>query len=227
MFVKPLLILCLASASLLGQGNFNGRSSGEIVTTDGENRSATFFLRQSGDTLTGAMTLNFRMQDFTEGKVAGDEASWVIVTRPGGRERRVEYPAKLSGGALHVTLPGPPNQPPTEVTAKRDSGDPTPVGPFASLPKPDLPAIHPLPANGLALTPPMGWNSWNHFRGRVEDKVIREIADAMVSSGMKDARYTYVNIDDTWEAGRDTIGQFSAEFPSHAVVFVQLTEPRP
>jgi alpha-galactosidase len=52
----------------------------------------------------------------------------------------------------------------------------------------------------------MGWNSWNKFRGRVSDKVVREIADAMVKNGMKAAGYLYVNIDDTWEGARDAQG---------------------
>src|SRR6478752_5546519 len=51
----------------------------------------------------------------------------------------------------------------------------------------------------LAPVPPMGWNSWNHFAERVNDKVIRETADAIVASGMRDAGYIYINIDDTWE----------------------------
>ena len=59
---------------------------------------------------------------------------------------------------------------------------------------------------GLALTPPMGWNSWNKFACNVDEKMIREIADAMVSSGMKAAGYTYVNIDDCWHGGRDSLG---------------------
>ncbi|WP_207428942.1 glycoside hydrolase family 27 protein [Pedobacter sp. SYSU D00535] len=59
---------------------------------------------------------------------------------------------------------------------------------------------------GLALTPPMGWNSWNKFGCNVDEKMIREIADAMVSSGMKDAGYTYVNIDDCWHGDRDSLG---------------------
>ncbi len=58
----------------------------------------------------------------------------------------------------------------------------------------------------LAATPPMGWNSWNHFAGRVTDKDIRDSADMIVSTGMRDAGYIYVNIDDTWEAGRDAQG---------------------
>ncbi|WP_207428764.1 glycoside hydrolase family 27 protein [Pedobacter sp. SYSU D00535] len=59
---------------------------------------------------------------------------------------------------------------------------------------------------GLALTPPMGWNSWNKFACNVDEKMIREIADAMVSSGMKAAGYTYINIDDCWHGDRDSLG---------------------
>ncbi|MGV3540731.1 MAG: glycoside hydrolase family 27 protein [Rufibacter sp.] len=59
---------------------------------------------------------------------------------------------------------------------------------------------------GLALTPPMGWNSWNKFACNVDEKLIRETADAMVSSGMRDAGYLYVNIDDCWHGGRDSLG---------------------
>ena len=58
----------------------------------------------------------------------------------------------------------------------------------------------------LASTPPMGWNSWNWFFGKVTDKDIRQVADLMVSSGMRDAGYVYVNIDDTWEGKRDESG---------------------
>ncbi len=67
----------------------------------------------------------------------------------------------------------------------------------------------------LAATPPMGWNSWNLFAGKVTDKDVRATADAMVSTGMKDAGYLYVNIDDTWEAGRDAQGniQTNSKFP--------------
>ena len=58
----------------------------------------------------------------------------------------------------------------------------------------------------LALTPPMGWNSWNKFQCNVDENMIRQQADAMVSSGMKDAGYTYINIDDCWHGGRDSLG---------------------
>lgn len=58
----------------------------------------------------------------------------------------------------------------------------------------------------LALTPPMGWNTWNKFSCDVSEKLIRETADAMVSSGMRDAGYTYIVIDDCWHGQRDSLG---------------------
>jgi alpha-galactosidase len=60
--------------------------------------------------------------------------------------------------------------------------------------------------NGLALTPPMGWNSWNKFACNVSEDLIKGMADAMVSSGMKDAGYEYVVIDDCWQVSRDASG---------------------
>jgi alpha-galactosidase len=56
----------------------------------------------------------------------------------------------------------------------------------------------------LAPLPPMGWNSWNPFGENVSEKVIKETADAFVSSGLKDAGYTYIVIDDIWQGGRDS-----------------------
>jgi alpha-galactosidase len=58
-------------------------------------------------------------------------------------------------------------------------------------------------SKGLALTPPMGWNTWNKFGCNVSDELVRGMADAMVKSGMKDAGYQYVVIDDCWQVSRD------------------------
>ena len=71
--------------------------------------------------------------------------------------------------------------------------------------------------NGVALTPPMGWNSWNKFACNVSEEMIKSMADAMVSSGMKDAGYQYVVIDDCWQVSRDENGFIVADpqrFPS-------------
>jgi alpha-galactosidase len=59
----------------------------------------------------------------------------------------------------------------------------------------------------LAKTPPMGWNSWNKFGCDVSDVLIREVADALVASGMHAAGYQYVVIDDCWQVGRDEQGR--------------------
>ena len=64
----------------------------------------------------------------------------------------------------------------------------------------------------LAATPPMGWNSWNKFAcDGINETVIREVADAMVSSGMKDAGYQYIVIDDCWQVARDSAGNILAD----------------
>ena len=67
----------------------------------------------------------------------------------------------------------------------------------------------------VAQTPPMGWNSWNYFATKVTDKDIRGAADQLVATGMKNAGYVYVNIDDSWEAERDAKGVLhtNAKFP--------------
>ncbi|MCD9020615.1 alpha-galactosidase [Cohnella silvisoli] len=66
-------------------------------------------------------------------------------------------------------------------------------------------------SNGLALTPPMGWNSWNKYGCNVSESLIRSMADAMVSSGMQAAGYQYVNVDDCWQTGRDGAGNIIAD----------------
>jgi alpha-galactosidase len=67
---------------------------------------------------------------------------------------------------------------------------------------------------GLALTPPMGWNSWNKFGCDVNEVLIMQTADAMVESGMKDAGYQYIVIDDCWHGERDSLG-FIHPSPEH------------
>jgi alpha-galactosidase len=63
----------------------------------------------------------------------------------------------------------------------------------------------------LACTPPMGWNSWNKFGCNVSETLIREMADAMVASGMKEAGYRYIVIDDCWQVNRDANGNIVAD----------------
>ncbi|MFA5962800.1 MAG: glycoside hydrolase family 27 protein [Sphingomonas sp.] len=69
----------------------------------------------------------------------------------------------------------------------------------------------------LAATPPMGWNSWNKFACQIDEAKVRATADAIVASGMRDAGYSYVVIDDCWQGARDGDGFITADaakFPS-------------
>ncbi|TYI04572.1 hypothetical protein ES332_A10G027900v1 [Gossypium tomentosum] len=77
---------------------------------------------------------------------------------------------------------------------------------------------HSLLANGVARTPPMGWNSWNHFHCDIDEKTIKSTVDAIVSTGLARLGYKYVNLDDCWTEGeRDNVGNLRAKastFPS-------------
>ena len=84
--------------------------------------------------------------------------------------------------------------------------------------------------NGVALTPPMGWSSWNLFATHISEDLIKEIADAMDKSGLKDAGYIYVNIDDCWQSSeRDKSGRLQcdkATFPSGIPALAQYVNDR-
>ena len=73
------------------------------------------------------------------------------------------------------------------------------------------------PSKGLALTPPMGWNTWNKFGCNVSEDLVKGAADAMVSSGMKEAGYQYIVIDDCWQVKRNETGNivpYADRFPN-------------
>ncbi|MBN2596820.1 glycoside hydrolase family 27 protein [Labilibaculum sp.] len=81
----------------------------------------------------------------------------------------------------------------------------------------------------LALTPPMGWNSWNKFGCNVSESLIMEMADAMAESGMRNAGYEYLVIDDCWQVGRDSLGNIIADperFPSGMKVLVDYVHSK-
>src|SRR5258708_14147966 len=87
------------------------------------------------------------------------------------------------------------------------------TGLLAQDDSPAAPA-HPAVSANLALTPPMGWNSWNKFACNVSEDLIKGMADTVVKSGMKDAGYGYVNIDDCWQVSRDAGGNIVVD-PQH------------
>jgi alpha-galactosidase len=115
------------------------------------------------------------------------------------------------GGAPPMFRIGP-------VTARRGTpvlSNRAPSIDYAKLPRIALPSLQAVPPNGLAKTPPMGWNSWNKFQTHIDDATVRGIADAIDSSGMKDAGYQYVIIDDGWQGTRNNVGSLSpnSNFP--------------
>ncbi|MDQ6706850.1 MAG: glycoside hydrolase family 27 protein [Acidobacteriota bacterium] len=178
---------------------------------DGTSRRTYFNLKEEGSRITGTIRANqfyFSILDSTGGP---GEFTLTAGMQDGGNRRQMKYQGKLVGDELHITAPGRgPGAAPVELVAHR-----APAGEGAMPARIPPPALHKVKYNGLAKTPPMGWNSWNKFAGRVDDASVRGMADAMVSNGMKDAGYTYINIDDTWEGERDAQGniQTNKKFP--------------
>jgi alpha-galactosidase len=85
-------------------------------------------------------------------------------------------------------------------------------------------------ADDLAATPPMGWNSWNTFQTRIDEKLIESTAYAMIANGMRDAGYVYVNLDDGWSTkDRDSSGNLVPDpvrFPNGMKVLADYLHAR-
>jgi alpha-galactosidase len=165
---------------------------------NGEQQKAILDLKQSGEQITGdAQALGWST------KVAGTLSGNHLTLYADWDSKRPIFKGDLAGTTLNLAQ---------ENGEKWSARPATAVDEIPKLPYLEPPALHTVPANGLARTPPMGWNSWNLFESRVDDKTVRTMADAMVSSGMRDAGYVYVNIDDTWEGVRDAQGNLQ---PNH------------
>jgi alpha-galactosidase len=177
---------------------------------DGTFRTTYLDLKQEGARITGTIRVSQSYYRIIE-STGGPDAFTVTASMMDGRnERRVKYEVKLVGDELHVATRRRPDSELIEMVAHR-----APPGEGALPARLPLPELHKVPDNGLAKTPPMGWNSWNKFAGRVDDAAVRGMADAIASNGMKEAGYRYINIDDTWEAGRDAQGNITTnrKFP--------------
>jgi len=156
----------------------------------------------------------------------------LVVERQGDRLRLVmhmargmdtPYDATLAGDRLTVSASGSA-QPPS-VFRRATAEEQTVLASLAPKKLP-LPSVKALPPNGLARTPPMGFSTWNHFATKIDDRTIREIADALVSTGMRDAGYVHVNIDDGWQGERDADGVLrpNAKFPDMKALAAYLHE---
>ena len=204
-------LLCTAAVAQSVTGRWVGKFS-----SDDEAREIVVALNASGGGLTGYILAPQFEDRIVEGKVDGANVSFTAERDANNNQvQRRNYTAVLEGGKLKLTTAAQGNRPPQVFELTRASAEPpAPLPP--KPPKISLPAPAAVRSNGLAKTPPMGWNSWNKFAGKVSDKVVREIADAMVKTGMKDAGYVYVNIDDTWEGTRDAKGNITtnSKFPN-------------
>ena len=181
-----------------------------VNNTEGTVRSSYFNLKHENGKITGTIRATQFFYTIKESTGAPEGFTLIASMMDGHSERKVQYEGKLVGDELKLATRRRPDAPLTEMVAKR-----APDGEGALPARIDPPARHKVPYNGLAKTPPMGWNSWNKFAGRVDDATVRAIADAMASNGMREAGYVYVNIDDTWEAGRNEKGeiQTNKKFP--------------
>ena len=192
MHVCLLLLFALSTTTGFSQ-TLTGRwaASGKTME-NGEVQRAILDLTQTGTTLTGHLVaLGFDV-DVT-GSVNGSHFELFGV---GWDDKKPFIVGDLVNGELRGT------QWSDQFIAKPATSSDE----FPKISYLEPPALHQVAYNGLAKTPPMGWNSWNLFAEKVDDPTVRTMADAMVTSGMRDAGYIFVNIDDTWEGVRDAQG---------------------
>jgi alpha-galactosidase len=209
--MKIFVALCLLLGTLVAD-DLTGRWVAKETLANGQKREWTVALIADGASLKGFVSNGRAPMLIVNGRADGSNLSFTIMREASGVEGPVNCTAALSGNELKVTILNDNNRPPTVLTATRVSSE-----------KPSMPApkvflsngFTNVKYNGLAKTPPMGWNSWNKFHRNVDDKAVRGMADAMASNGMKDAGYVYINIDDTWEGKRDASGvlQSNEKFP--------------
>jgi alpha-galactosidase len=202
---KSILLLFLASllscpanaADLSGSWRLEFLRRGDVTLR------TYLLLRQNDTRLDGKVIINDAVDlPLRNPRIEGEDGYFSI-------DWNAAYHVRRNGENLRVVITYASNRR-EEVTAVRVPE--TELAPPARLP---VPEVVDLPSNGLARTPPMGWNSWNHFADRVDDSIVREAADALVKSGLAAAGYTYINIDDAWEGGRDSAGRIipNAKFP--------------
>ncbi len=208
-FLLFLSLLLLSGISSWAQTDLTGFWIVRVPTGDGNYRESFLDLKQTGETVSGKILMGFGDLPITQGSFKDGKLHLLVTVHFDNQEHQITYDGVMEGAKLKITLQFARREPVVGMAER--------TTPEAALPPPrlPLPKLHDVPDNGLVRTPPMGWNSWNKFAGKIDDATVRAIADAMVASGMKDAGYTYINIDDTWEAQRDAQGNIltNRKFP--------------
>ncbi|MFO1477840.1 MAG: glycoside hydrolase family 27 protein [Verrucomicrobiota bacterium] len=197
------LYLILPAVASFASGPFDGTWRMDLPRPGNVTLQTYFVLHQDGTNLSGKVVINDSNDlDLRKPRVDGTNAEFSV-------DWNTAYRLSLEGDRLRVTLIYSGNG---RENAEGRRVDPSQAQPPLTKP---LPALMELPANGLAKTPPMGWNSWNHFGCAIDDATVRSVADAMATNGMAAAGYKYINIDDGWQAGRDGSGRIvpNTKFP--------------
>jgi alpha-galactosidase len=184
---------------------------------DGTFKRSYFNLKQQDGKITGTVRVTQFVYTIVDSRGTSDRFIIIASMKDGDSERRRTFEGGIVAGPSGEELSigevrngGANGMAGQLVTAHR-----TAAGEGALPARIELPALHKVKTNGLARTPPMGWNSWNKFNRRVDDTIVRGVADAIARNGMKDAGYTYITIDDTWEGERDAQGvlRSNTKFP--------------
>jgi alpha-galactosidase len=211
-----LQVLLISSALLLGavpvsaQTDLTGVWAMNLPTGDGNIIRTYLDLKQSGDQVTGAVWYDYGKRPIKEGSFRDGKLHLTFILWDDDPPPMGTANGTLQGELLRIRVHLSGDVVGTAVAERTTSEA---LAPPARLP---IPELHDVPDNGLARTPPMGWNSWNKFAEKIDDISVRGMADAMVSSGMRDAGYTFINIDDTWEGPRDAQGNITGnlKFPN-------------
>jgi alpha-galactosidase len=195
--ILALLAGSLHAADFAGTWRMDQVRRGDVVL------HTYFVFHQEGAVLTGKVVVNGGVDlVLRQPRLEGTDAVFTV-------DWGTQYRVHPEGDTLKVSIIYSENNREEATAVRAPDAESYPP---AVIP---LPALAPVPANGLALTPPMGWNSWNHFGDKVDDQTVRGAADAMVASGMAAAGYAYINIDDCWEGARDAQGTIvpNTKFP--------------
>jgi len=200
-----------------------------MVSTRMDDVELVLELKVQDGKITGWERVPFGDWKIVDGKQEGNHIGFTVRADIFGRSQDQKISGDVRGDEMRISAPVPKMPPPSDAPApgpvaaeKRKypswndpvtlhRGTPAPtyraaIVDYETLPKLELPGLKDLPANGLSQAPPMGWNSWNKFRTKIDDPILRDVADAMASNGMKDAGYTYILIDDGWQWKRDAAG---------------------
>jgi alpha-galactosidase len=208
--LRALFWLLICSLTLGAEPSLTATWEAVRKLPDGTSQKTYLNLKQGPNGISGTIRAGQLLYTITKGTGGPEGFHLDAVFNYADRHYETVYEGKLVGSELRLKVRKRPDSAPVEMTAQKVAN-----GTGALPAKIPPPALHYVPYNGLAKTPPMGWNSWNHFADKVDDRAVRAMADAVAANGMKQAGYEYINIDDTWQGERDASGHIHAnrKFP--------------